>query len=211
VFANDRTNAPRDDRAAMRWFRDELLSVAGYRALLVVGKLNRQRLIPPINRMLTAQVGKRFERTCQSHVGFLTPAPPVHREAEWAFDAARASELVAAYRDLLVGSGHTFNFIQEVRFSRADELWLSPAYRRDSLWLSLYNIDSDARWRDQLARFEAFARAHGGRPHWGKEATFDPAYLAAQYEQLPAFRALAREHDPERKLVNEWAAGALAL
>ena len=84
--------------------------------------------------------------------------------------------LLGAYRDLLANSGHTFNFIQEIRFSRADEFWLSPAYRRDSVWLSLYNIDSDGRWRNQLAMFEAFARSHGGRPHWGKEAAFDAPY-----------------------------------
>jgi FAD/FMN-containing dehydrogenase len=211
VFENDRTDAPRGDRSVRRWLRDDLLSVAGYRALLAIGKLDRRALVPRINRALTAQYDRPLERVCDSHTGFLTPSPPVHREAEWAFDAARAGELLDAYRTLLASSGHTFNFIQEIRFSAADAFWLSPAYRRDSIWLSLYNIDSDARWRDQLAMFEAFARAHGGRPHWGKEARFDAAYLDAQYEQLPAFRALARELDPQRRFVNDWAAGALRL
>jgi hypothetical protein len=62
--------------------------------------------------------------TTPSHLGFLTPIPPGHAEAEWAFDL-----------------GHSYNFIQELRFSKADDLWLSPAYQRDSIWISLYNID----------------------------------------------------------------------
>jgi FAD/FMN-containing dehydrogenase len=209
VFTNNRTEAARNDSAVARWLRDDLLSVVAYRSLVALGKLNRAALVPRINAMLTGQVGKRFERICASPIGFLTPAPPVHREAEWAFDLASARELLTAYRALLVGSGHTFNFIQEIRFTRADEFWLSPAYRRDTMWLSLYNMASDERWADQLRQFEAFARAHGGRPHWGKEASFDATYLRTQYEQLPAFRALVGELDPRGVFTNPWLAGIL--
>jgi FAD/FMN-containing dehydrogenase len=206
VFENRRTDAPRDDSDLVRWLKDDLVAVGVYRTLVRVGRLHRRGLVPRINRFLTSQVGDRFERICKSHVGFLTPSPPVHREAEWAFPYDGAPALLRAYRDLLRGCGHTFNFIQEIRFTRADDFWLSPAYRRDSMWLSLYNIEGGARWDDQLRQFEAFARAHGGRPHWGKEATFDPAYLATQYVQLDAFRALMRAHDPDGKFVNPWVA-----
>jgi FAD/FMN-containing dehydrogenase len=202
VFANTRTDAARDDREAVRWFRDELMSVAVYRSLVAVGKLDRARLIPPINRFLTRIVGRRFERTCASPVGFLTPVPPVHRETEWAFDYARAPDILEAYRRMLLADGHTYNFVQEIRFTRADGFWLSPAYGRDSVWLSMYNIARDAPWTDQMRRFEEFARSWGGRPHWGKEATFDRAHLEGQYEKLPEFRALQREHDPRGVFVN---------
>ena len=73
----------------------------------------------------------------------------------------------------------------------------------DTLWLSLYNMDRRG-WPAQLARFEAFARAHGGRPHWGKEARFDRAYLRQQYPRLDDFAALAARYDPARKFCNAW-------
>ncbi len=204
VFKNRRTTAPRNDSDLVRWFKDDFLSVAVYRSLLALQRVERARLVPAVNRVLGGQVGKHFDRVCKSHVGFLTPSPPVHREAEWAFDYANARTLLKAYRALFLESGHTYSFIQEIRFTRADPFWLSPAYGRDSIWLSLYNIDSAPRWDDQLRRFEAFARAHGGRPHWGKEATFDPAYLKAQWPELEAFGARMRAYDPERKLANRW-------
>src|SRR5436305_359887 len=106
VFRNDRTTAPRDDTAVRRGFRAAVLSVAVYRCLVAVGKRSRARLIPGINRFLTGEVGKRFERTCKSYVGFLTPVPPIHRESEWAFDYAGAHELLAKYREHLLASGH---------------------------------------------------------------------------------------------------------
>ncbi|MFO0616202.1 MAG: D-arabinono-1,4-lactone oxidase [Polyangiaceae bacterium] len=211
VFTHDRTNAPRDDgdlaSRVLRAFKDEFLSVAVYRSLLALERLDRRRLVPAVNRLLGAQVGKRFERVCQSHVGFLTPSPPVHREAEWAFDLAGAKALLRGYRRLLLESGHTFNFIQEIRFTRGDDFWMSPAHGRDTIWLSLYNIDSEPRWDDQLRRFEAFAREHGGRPHWGKEARFDPTYLASQYPRFADFGARMRAYDPGRKLANRWVDG----
>ncbi len=207
VFKNRRTQAPRNDSDLTRWFKDELLSVAVYRALVAVASLDRKRLIPPINRFLTGVVGKRFERVCKSYVGFLTPVPPVHRETEWAFDYAGARELLARYRDHLMRSGHTFNFVQEIRFTKADPFWLSPAYGRDSIWLTVYNMDSDARWGAQVKAFEAFARENGGRPHWGKEASFDAAYLRTVVPKLDAFRERMRSYDPDGRFVNEWVAG----
>jgi len=210
VFKNKRSHAPRDDSDLTRWFRDDFLAVFVYRALVALGKVDRARLIPPINRALTNVVGKRFDRICKSHVGFLTPVPPVHRETEWAFDYRGARELLSRYRDHLVGSGHTFNFVQEVRFTHADSFWLSPSYGRDSVWLSLYNMDADARWNDQVRGFEAFARQNGGRPHWGKEATFDPMYLRTQFENIDTFHEVMREHDPDGTFVNDWVARVFA-
>jgi L-gulonolactone oxidase len=203
VFRYDRTDAPANDSKARRFFKDRVIAVAVYRTLLAVGHLSGRRWIPAINRFLTGQAGKALDRITPSHVGFLTPVPPVHRESEWAFDARDAKALLREYQRLLPDRGHNYNFIQEIRFTKADDLWLSPAYQRDSIWLSLYNIDR-RHWPEQLAKFEAFARAHGGRPHWGKEAAFDRTYLRAQYTRLDDFAALAARFDPERKFRNAW-------
>jgi FAD/FMN-containing dehydrogenase len=205
VFKNDRTSRPRNDSTVKRWVRDDVLSVMIYRSLVALGKLDRKRLVPGMNRFLTREGGRHFDCICKSHVAFQTPVPPVHRETEWAFDYAGAKELLADYRELLLSSGHTYNFIQEVRFTKGDDFWLSPAYRRDSIWLSMYNMDTDARWSDQLRQFEAFARTHGGRPHWGKEATLDADYLRSQWPEMARFSDLRREHDPEGRFVNAWA------
>jgi len=205
VFKNRRTQEPRNDSDLVRWFKDDFLSVVVYRSLVALQRLDRKRLVPLVNKHLGREVGKHFDRICKSYVGFLTPVPPVHRETEWAFDYKDAKRLLREYRRVMLASGHTYNFIQEIRFTRADDFWLSPAYQRDSIWLSMYNMDTPARWSDQLRQFEAFAREHGGRPHWGKEASIDAAYLEAQWSKISEFRDLIRRFDPQGKLVNEWA------
>ena len=86
LFKNSRTEAPRNDSNLKRFFQDELVSVAMYRLLVFVGRLNRKKFIPGINRFLTIAGGRYYDRICKSYIGFLTPLPPVHRETEWAFD-----------------------------------------------------------------------------------------------------------------------------
>ncbi len=80
---------------------------------------------------------------------------------------------------------------------------MSPAYQRDSIWLSLYNIDR-RHWAEQLAMFEGFARNHDGRPHWGKEASFDRSYLRDHYPRIADFSELAERYDPQHKFRNTW-------
>lgn len=204
IFKNNRTNAKRNDNHLKRFIQDELISGVMYRFLIFIGKLNRKKCIPPINRFLTKAGGKYFERICKSYVGFLTPLPPVHKETEWAFDYKNAKHLLQEYKNLLLQSGCSYNFVQEVRFTRGDDFWLSPAYKRDSIWLCIYNIDNNENWQKQLTLFETWAKQNGGRPHWGKDATWDKAYLEKQYERLQDFQAVIKKYDPLKKFLNKW-------
>lgn len=203
IFKYNRTNEPRNDSDFGRWFNDEFVGVIAFRSFLALEKLSR-KLVPTLNNILTKTAGKLFDRICKSYVGFLTPVPPVHRETEWAFDYANAQQILKDYKEMLMNDGYEYSFVQEIRFTQADNFWLSPAYGRDSLWLSMYNVDSVANYDDQLMRFEKFARANGGRPHWGKEATLNAQYLNTQFEKIGQFQTLMKELDPQEKFVNNW-------
>lgn len=204
MFRNNRTQQKKNENEAVRFMKDEVLSVVLYRLLVTIGKWNRKKLIPRFNNLLTRLGGKYYNRICKSYIGFLTPLPPVHRETEWAFDYRDAKRLLREYRELLLRDGHTYNFVQEVRFTRADNFWLSPAYGRDTIWLPVYNMDTGLHWDTQRKKFEAWAIANGGRPHWGKEADLKYDYLKRQYPKLPDFIALVKKYDPFGKFANEW-------
>lgn len=229
VFRQNRTSAPRNDSDFTRWLKDDVIAGAGYRAMLTLHKFgvsrrpgdlrkspsrnifDRDRMVRRTNRVIGQAYGKRFERTCKSHVAFLTPQPPVHRESEWAFDYSNAVDLLREYRDLLLGCGYAFSFIQEIRFTAADDFWASPSYGRDSIWLSLYNIDKSARWDDQLATFLRFARSRNGRPHWGKEANFDGAQMRACFPRFDEFAKVRESYDPDAKFANPWIRNVFSL
>jgi xylitol oxidase len=99
--------------------------------------------------------------------------------------------LGAAMRAHLVGS--------ELRTIAADKLWLSPAYRRDSLGIHFTWRNHPSEVTALIPQIEAALRPFGARPHWGKLHSMSAATLRPLYERLDDARDLFLREDPERK------------
>ena len=92
--------------------------------------------------------------------------------------------------------------ISEVRTVAAEDLWLSPAYRRDSLALHFTWVKDWEAVAPVLAAVEAALTPLGARPHWGKLFTATPGAAVAGYERASDFRKLMDRHDPQGKFRN---------
>lgn len=93
-------------------------------------------------------------------------------------------------------------FVSELRTIAADELWMSPNYRQDSL---AFHFTWKPDWpavAQVLPLVEAQLRPFGVKPHWGKLFTLPKAEVQARYERLPAFRAVLQRLDPGGKFRN---------
>ena len=88
-----------------------------------------------------------------------------------------------------------FLLTTEIRGISRHDLWLSPAYGRDTIGIHF----SWARDLEAVpvisAEIEALLPSLGGRPHRGKIIHALAAGLAGVYPRLPAFRELARSLD----------------
>ncbi len=111
-----------------------------------------------------------------------------------------AVEAVAALRDRLAPVLR----ISEIRTVAADDLWMSPSYRRDTVGLHFTWIDDMAAVAPATAAIEQRLAPLGARPHWGKLFGTDPPAVTAMYERSPDFRALMRRHDAAGKFRNEF-------
>jgi xylitol oxidase len=99
--------------------------------------------------------------------------------------------------------------ISELRTIAADELWMSPCYKRPSLaihftWKQDWNAVSKV-----LPMIERELSPYQVRPHWGKLFTIKPAVLQSRYEKLGDFKELVRTYDPEGKFRNQFLSGNL--
>jgi xylitol oxidase len=92
--------------------------------------------------------------------------------------------------------------IAEIRTVRADDLWLSGAYGRDTAALHFTWIGDSALVLPVVEQVEKRLMPLGARPHWGKVTTVDPAKLLALYPRGAEFAALARRFDPDLKFRN---------
>ena len=200
VYRYNHSYEPVNDTWFRQKFMDEWVSVHFYRLMLwwsnrkpVRRKWMNQKivngLLPDVNRI---------ER---SYKVFNVPEPPIHRETEWAFDAALTPTLLREYRKMVEEKGHLINFIQEIRFVKGDDFALSPCHGRDSVYVGAYNADNRG-WDELLSDFEELAIRHNGRPHWGKEFNASSGYLKSVYPKWDDFLKLREEMDPEGKFMN---------
>jgi alditol oxidase len=100
-------------------------------------------------------------------------------------------------------------FISEIRTIDADNLWMSPCYKKacvafHTTWKPDWNTV-----RELLPLMEAQLAPFNPVPHWGKLSTLAPSVLQSRYERLADFRELLAQYDPEGKFRNDFLAGNL--
>jgi len=156
-----------------------------------------QPLIVPtdeVNTTLHLTAGPWNERL--PHFRFdATPSVGDEIQTEYFVDRADAADALRAVRaiapefvDALV--------VTELRTVAADDLWLSPAYGRDSLAIHFTWRNDQPRVLAALPAIEAALAPFGARPHWGKVHGLDAATLAERYPRFDDARELVARRDP---------------
>lgn len=115
-------------------------------------------------------------------------------------DGLTAIDAVASIRDQVAPVLQ----VCEVRTIKADELWLSPNYRRDSLALHFTWIaDADA-VLPVVTEIEQRLAPLSPRAHLGKVFTQSPETIRESYEHFADFQDLVRRYDPAGTFRNPW-------
>ena len=92
-------------------------------------------------------------------------------------------------------------FISEIRTIDADQLWMSPCYKRRCVALH-------TTWKQHpevmklLPLIEKQLEPFEPIPHWGKLFTLNPSVIQSRVKKLELFKDLIRTHDPEGKFRN---------
>jgi xylitol oxidase len=94
--------------------------------------------------------------------------------------------------------------VSEVRSVAADDVWLSPAYGRDSVAFHFTWRRDPAAVLDALAEIERQIRPFDARPHWGKVHCFTPDQLMEAYPRLPSYLEQRRRLDPSGVFSNDF-------
>jgi xylitol oxidase len=115
-------------------------------------------------------------------------------------DAVAALQAVDAMRDEI----SPLLFISEVRTIRADSLWLSPNFERDSVAIHFTWRPMTAEVLAVLPRLEAALAPFEARPHWGKLSTLPGSVIRSRYPRWEDFRSLVSRLDPTGKFRNAY-------
>ena len=132
-----------------------------------------------------------------------TPSAGDELQSEYLVPRDRAAEALAA----LAGVGERLAavlHVSELRTVAADDLWLSPSYRRDCLAIHFTWVNDLAAVAPVVALVEDRLSPFDPRPHWGK--IFGYGRMRERYERFDDFVELARRYDPTGKFRNPWLA-----
>ncbi|OBZ74341.1 L-gulonolactone oxidase [Grifola frondosa] len=135
-----------------------------------------------------------------------------HFTTEWAipYDNARAClrELRAWLDEEQADpSGLRPHFPIEVRFTEADDIWLSPSNGQRTCWIGIIQYKPyglNVPYRKLFARFEDILARHGGKPHWAKAHRLRPDALRRLYPRFDDFVRVLEDVDPHGMFRNEY-------
>lgn len=94
----------------------------------------------------------------------------------------------------------------EVRFVKADEAWLSPFYKQDSVSIAVHRFFEED-YRPLFSAVEPVLRRYGGRPHWGKLNSLGAHDFRSLYPNWQDFCDLRQALDPTGRFLNPYLAG----
>ncbi|KAI0052500.1 L-gulonolactone/D-arabinono-1,4-lactone oxidase [Auriscalpium vulgare] len=131
---------------------------------------------------------------------------------EWAIPYAQAQACLQVLRtwfdeEFANPAGLRPHCALEIRFSAADDVWLSPCYAQETCWIGVVQYKPyglNVPYRALFREFERIVASHGGRPHWAKAHRLRPQELVNLYPRFNAFRDLLQEVDPNGVLRNEY-------
>jgi len=209
LFSIDRSEDPSTTIGAMEWLNERVLNPVFFPLILKLGAAV-PALIPVLNRIIARSYFADRIRVGQSHRVLHVPEPPRHLEAEYAIGLERLGEALPGLRRIIDEGDLKVNFVQEIRFVKADRLPLSPAYGRETAYVAAYS--ANPRHMDRFLRaFEAMMEDLEGRPHWGKLFNRSPEQLRALYPEWDRVMALRQEVDPEGRFLNPFTQRVLGL
>lgn len=199
---NNRTLDPPEPLSrAKRWLDDEFLSnrVFGW-----ANRLGNRR--PGLVRLINDLSGRALSERRYSdvpHRVFTSTRRVVFREMEYAVPREVALDALREVRSTIDGSDWSISFPVEIRACPGDDVPLSAAYQRDSVYLA-FHTNQQTDHTDYFRGVEEVLRAYDGRPHWGKLHGRASTDLAPAYPRWADFQAMRERLDPDRIFTNPY-------
>ncbi|GAA1190945.1 FAD-linked oxidoreductase [Kitasatospora gansuensis] len=202
VKRNNRSQGPAAPLPRFKsWLDDDFLSNTVWEGACRVGR--RFPAAVPTIAQLASRAWSERTYTDTAYKVFTSPRKVRFIEMEYAVPRAAATTVLRELKALVERSDWRISFPVEVRVAPADDLWLSTANGRDSVYIAVHLYRGTAE-QGYFTEVEKLMAAHQGRPHWGKLHTRDAAYLASVYPHFEDFTALRDKVDPDRLFANDY-------
>ncbi len=164
------------------------------------------RAIPPLSpamcRASTLGIASTTAVDYSHHI-YATPRAVRFQEMEYNIPIERFAEVMREIDQRITRGKFRVNFPLECRFVKGDDIWLSPAYGRDSAYIAAHMFKGMP-YEEYFAALEEIYQRYDGRPHWGKLHTLTAATLSQRYPHWDDFRRVRAALDPNGVFLNDY-------
>lgn len=159
---------------------------------------------------ITAASINNVKKVYHSHKVYATQRMVKFHEMEYNIPTEAYNDVFKDVQKLVNSKKFNIHFPIENRWVKGDDVYMSPAYGRDSAYIAchVYNKKESHTYFNAL---EEVFRAYDGRPHWGKMNTFNPEDITKMYPKFNTFMIFRKEHDPENIFVNPYVQKLLGI
>ena len=134
---------------------------------------------------------------------FCSPRETPFYEMEYAIPAEHGMHALREVRHQIETHDWGIRFPVEVRVTAADDVALSTATGRPTVYIAVHEWD-DRPYLEYFREVEAIMRELDGRPHWGKLHNRTAEQLAPLYPKWDQFQAVRRSFDPTGMFSNDY-------
>lgn len=187
------TNLPAKEYGTANYITDMLLENHAFGALSKI-----TNWFPKSSKMV-AQISAKAVSTSHkinwSHKVYSLPRLVKFHEMEYNIPIESFKEVKRDVQRAFDKHKFDVHFPTENRFVKGDDIWLSPAYERDSAYIA-FHVYKPNPYKGYFKVMEDICASVGGRPHWGKMHTRTFNELTNLYPKWNDFHAIRSQMDP---------------
>ncbi|MEI5906984.1 D-arabinono-1,4-lactone oxidase [Bacillus spongiae] len=151
----------------------------------------------------TTMIGPSYEL-------FSTVRSVKFNEMEYSIPRQHFEEVLEEILAMIKRENIAVHFPIECRFVKEDDLWLSPAYQRESAYIAVH-MYKGMPYEDYFRKVEQIFHKYDGRPHWGKLHTLTYDDVIRRYPMMPNFIKLREQMDPKDLFMNDYLSKIFAI
>ena len=160
------------------------------------------RLTPSISRLSVSSIPS-VRKVYHSHKVYATQRLVRFNEMEYNVPLEAHRQVLEEIIRMVNKKKFNVHFPVENRVVKKDDIYLSPAYGRDSAYIACH-VYHKKDYRPFFRAMEEIFVAHGGRPHWGKMHTLTAPELRNRYPHFETFEQHRQTHDPKGIFLNDY-------
>ncbi len=164
------------------------------------------RIIPSksksISKLVALFVGESKKNTW-SHEVYATTRLVRFTEMEYNIPREHFEKCILEIKQKIEEMQYELHFPIECRFVKADDIWLSPAYQRESAYIAVH-MYKGMPFEEYFKDMEDIFKKYDGRPHWGKLHKLNSQELKARYPKWDAFHSVRKQMDPQGLFMNDY-------